>query len=166
MAEKRDSLKAKWESEKEVITGIRAEKENIDKYKMEAEKAEREGDFGRVAEIRYGKITEAEQKLEAFKVKMKEMQGEKSLLKEEVDAEDIAEVVAKWTGIPVSKMLQSDREKLLNLEDELGKRVAGQSEAIAALSDAVRRSRAGLQDPKDLLVPSFSWEPLVLGRQS
>ena len=148
LAEKRDSLKAKWESEKEVITGIRAEKENIDKYKMEAEKAEREGDFGRVAEIRYGKITEAEQKLEAFKVKMKEMQGEKSLLKEEVDAEDIAEVVAKWTGIPVSKMLQSDREKLLNLEDELGKRVAGQSEAIAALSDAVRRSRAGLQDPK------------------
>ncbi len=148
LAEKRDSLKAKWESEKEVITGIRAEKENIDKYKMEAEKAEREGDFGLVAEIRYGKITEAEQKLESFKAKMKEMQGEKSLLKEEVDAEDIAEVVAKWTGIPVAKMLQSDREKLLNLEEELGKRVAGQTEAIAALSDAVRRSRAGLQDPK------------------
>ena len=148
LAEKRDSLKAKWQSEKEVITGIRAEKENIDRYKMEAEKAEREGNFGLVAEIRYGKITEAEQKLESFKTKMKEMQGEKSLLKEEVDAEDIAEVVAKWTGIPVSKMLQSDREKLLNLEAELGKRVAGQSEAIAALSDAVRRSRAGLQDPK------------------
>lgn len=148
LSEKRDTLKAKWEEEKEVIVGIRAAKENIDKYKSEAEKAEREGDFGRVAEIRYGKITEAEQQLEEYKLKMKEMQGEKSLLKEEVDAEDIAEVVAKWTGIPVSKMLQSDREKLLKLEDELGKRVAGQKEAIAALSDAVRRSRAGLQDPK------------------
>lgn len=148
LSEKRDDLKAKWENEKEVITGIRAEKENIDRYKSEAEKAEREGDFGRVAEIRYGKITEAEQKLEQFKHKMKEMQGEKSLLKEEVDAEDIAEVVAKWTGIPVSKMLQSERDKLLHLEEELGKRVAGQKEAIAALSDAVRRSRAGLQDPK------------------
>ncbi len=148
LSEKRDSLKAKWESEKEVIVGIRAEKENIDKYKMEAEKAEREGDFGRVAEIRYGKITEAEQKLEEYKTKMKAIQGDKTLLKEEVDSEDIAEVVAKWTGIPVSKMLQSDREKLLNLEAELGKRVAGQGEAIEALSDAVRRSRAGLQDPK------------------
>ena len=148
LSEKRDDLKAKWENEKEVITGIRAEKENIDRYKSEAEKAEREGDFGRVAEIRYGKITEAEQRLEQYKKKMKEMQGEKSLLKEEVDSEDIAEVVAKWTGIPVSKMLQSERDKLLHLEEELGKRVAGQKEAIAALSDAVRRSRAGLQDPK------------------
>ena len=148
LSEKRDDLKAKWENEKEVIVGIRAEKENIDRYKSEAEKAEREGDFGRVAEIRYGKITEAEQQLEQYKQKMKEMQGEKSLLKEEVDSEDIAEVVAKWTGIPVSKMLQSERDKLLHLEEELGKRVAGQKEAIAALSDAVRRSRAGLQDPK------------------
>lgn len=148
LSEKRDDLKAKWENEKEVIVGIRAEKENIDRYKSEAEKAEREGDFGRVAEIRYGKITEAEQQLEQYKQKMKEMQGEKSLLKEEVDSEDIAEVVAKWTGIPVSKMLQSERDKLLLLEEELGKRVAGQKEAIAALSDAVRRSRAGLQDPK------------------
>lgn len=148
LSETRDSLKAKWENEKEVITGIRAEKENIDRFKSEAEKAEREGDFGRVAEIRYGKITEAERKLEELKLKMKEMQGEKTLLKEEVDSEDIAEVVAKWTGIPVSKMLQSERDKLLHLEEELGKRVAGQKEAIAALSDAVRRSRAGLQDPK------------------
>lgn len=148
LSEKRDDLKAKWENEKEVIVGIRAEKENIDRYKSEAEKAEREGDFGRVAEIRYGKITEAEQQLEQYKQKMKEMQGEKSLLKEEVDSEDIAEVVAKWTGIPVSKMLQSERDKLLHLEEELGKRVAGQKEAISALSDAVRRSRAGLQDPK------------------
>lgn len=152
LSERRDSLKAKWENEKEVIVGIRAEKENIDKYKSEAEKAEREGDFGRVAEIRYGKITEAEQKLERYKEQMKASEaseaGEKRLLKEEVDSEDIAEVVAKWTGIPVSKMLQSEREKLLHLEGELGKRVAGQKEAIAALSDAVRRSRAGLQDPK------------------
>ena len=128
--------------------GIQKEKENIDKLKFEAEQAEKAGDYGKVAEIRYGKITEAEKRLEAFKSKMKEMQGEKSLLKEEVDSEDIAEVVAKWTGIPVSRMLQSEREKLLHLEDELGKRVAGQEEAIQALSDAVRRSRAGLQDPK------------------
>ena len=148
LSEKRDSFRARWESEKAVITGIRAEKENIDRYKMEAEKAEREGDLGRVAEIRYGKIVESEQKLEDLKLKMQEMQGSQSLLKEEVEAEDIAEVVAKWTGIPVAKMLQTEREKLLNLEEELGKRVAGQKEAIAALSDAVRRSRAGLQDPK------------------
>ena len=148
ISEKRDDLKAKWENEKSVITSIREAKESIDRYKSEAEKAEREGDFGKVAEIRYGKIVEAERKLEEQKANMKQMQGEKTLLKEEVDAEDIAEVVAKWTGIPLSKMLQSDREKLLHLEEELGKRVAGQKEAITALSDAVRRSRAGLQDPK------------------
>src|SRR5688572_16083041 len=144
----RNSLKAKWESEKEVVHGIQKQKEVIDKLKFEAEQAEKAGDYGKVAEIRYGKITEAEKNLNAFQFKMKEMQGEKSLLKEEVDSEDIAEVVAKWTGIPVSKMLQSEREKLLHLEEELGKRVAGQEEAIQALSDAVRRSRAGLQDPK------------------
>lgn len=148
LAEERNSLKAKWESEKEVVHGIQKEKENIDKLKFEAEQAEKAGDYGKVAEIRYGKITEAEKRLDDFQRKMKEMQGEKSLLKEEVDSEDIAEVVAKWTGIPVSKMLQSEREKLLHLEAELGKRVAGQEEAIHALSDAVRRSRAGLQDPK------------------
>lgn len=148
LSEKRDSLKAKWENEKSVITGIRSEKENIDRFKQEAEQAEREGNLGLVAEIRYGKIVESEARLEELKQKMIEMQGEKSLLKEEVDSEDIAEVVAKWTGIPVSKMLQSEREKLLHLEEELGKRVAGQKEAIGALSDAVRRSRAGLQDPK------------------
>jgi ATP-dependent Clp protease ATP-binding subunit ClpB len=123
-------------------------KENIDKLKFEAEQAEKAGDYGKVAEIRYGKITEAEKRLNDFQLKMKEMQGEKTLLKEEVDSEDIAEVVAKWTGIPVSKMLQSERDKLLNLEEELSRRVAGQEEAIQALSDAVRRSRAGLQDPK------------------
>ena len=148
LGEIRNSLKAKWESEKEVVHGIQKEKENIDRLKFEAEQAEKAGDYGKVAEIRYGKITEAEKRLDGFQRKMKEMQGEKSLLKEEVDSEDIAEVVAKWTGIPVSKMLQSEREKLLHLEEELGRRVAGQEEAIRALSDAVRRSRAGLQDPK------------------
>ena len=148
LEDKRKDLKAKWENEKGVIQGIRGEKEKIDGYKVEAEQAERAGDFGRVAEIRYGLITESEKKLEAFEEQLLVMQGEKSLLKEEVGSEDIAEVVAKWTGIPVSKMLQSDREKLLNLESELGQRVAGQAEAIQALSDAVRRSRAGLQDPK------------------
>ena len=145
---KRNELKAKWDNEKSVIHGLQHEKENIEKYKIEAEQAERSGDFGRVAELRYGRIRESEQKLEALQQQLKEMQGENTLLKEEVDSEDIAEIVAKWTGIPVSKMLQSDREKLLHLEKELGKRVAGQEEAIQALSDAVRRSRAGLQDPK------------------
>jgi len=144
----RDSLKAKWQNEKSVIQGIQHEKEAIEKLKLEAEQAERSGDYGRVAEIRYGLITESEQKLNNFKEQLKELQGGNSLLKEEVDAEDIAEIVAKWTGVPVSKMLQSEREKLLKLEDELKKRVAGQSEAIEAVADAVRRSRAGLQDPK------------------
>lgn len=148
LTDKRNDLKAKWENEKGVIQGLRVEKENIEQFKVEAEQAERSGDFGKVAEIRYGKIVEAEKKLADYKKQLAEMQGEKSLLKEEVDAEDIAEVVAKWTGVPVSKMLQSDREKLLHLETELGKRVAGQKEAIAAVSDAVRRSRAGLHDPK------------------
>ncbi|HEY5692645.1 MAG TPA: ATP-dependent chaperone ClpB [Cyclobacteriaceae bacterium] len=148
LSESRNALKARWENEKEVVHGIQREKENIDKLKFEAEKAEKAGDYGTVAEIRYGKITEAEQRLKILQEKMKGQQGENSLLKEEVDSEDIAEVVAKWTGIPVSKMLQSEKEKLLSLERELGKRVAGQEEAIHALSDAVRRSRAGLQDPK------------------
>lgn len=143
----RQSLKAKWDSEKEVVHGIQKEKENIDRLKFEAEQAEKSGDYGKVAEIRYGKITESEKRLNTLQDQMKTM-GETSLLKEEVDSEDIAEVVAKWTGIPVSKMLQSERDKLLTLEAELGKRVAGQEEAIQALSDAVRRSRAGLQDPK------------------
>ncbi|MBS1681028.1 MAG: ATP-dependent chaperone ClpB [Bacteroidetes bacterium] len=144
----RNSLKAKWDSEKSVVHDIQKEKETIDKLKFEAEQAEKSGDYGKVAEIRYGKIAEAEKNLMSLQTKIKEMQGDHSLLKEEVDSEDIAEVVAKWTGIPVSKMLQSEREKLLNLEEELSKRVAGQEEAIKALSDAVRRSRAGLQDPK------------------
>lgn len=148
LAEQRNSLKAKWESEKEVVHGIQKEKENIDRLKFEAEQAEKAGDYGRVAEIRYGKIVEAEKRLNEYQQKMSQQKGEQALLKEEVDSDDIAEVVAKWTGIPVSRMLQSEREKLLHLEEELGRRVAGQEEAIRLLSDAVRRSRAGLQDPK------------------
>lgn len=148
LSEDRDSLRAQWENEKRLIQSIQVEKENIDRYKIEAEKAEREGDFGKVAELRYGKIKEAEEKLLQAKAVVDAQQGVNSLLKEEVTAVDIGEVVAKWTGIPVNKMLQSDAEKLLNLEVELGQRVAGQDEAIAAISDAVRRSRAGLQDPR------------------
>jgi ATP-dependent Clp protease ATP-binding subunit ClpB len=148
LSEQRNSLKAKWEGEKEVVHGIQKEKENIDRLKFEAEQAEKAGDYGKVAEIRYGKITEAEKRLHEYQQKMDGLVKEHSLLKEEVDSEDIAEVVAKWTGIPVSRMVQSEREKLLYLEDELSKRVAGQEEAIRLLSDAVRRSRAGLQDPK------------------
>jgi ATP-dependent Clp protease ATP-binding subunit ClpB len=148
LSEQRNSLKAKWESEKEVVQGIRWEKEAMEKLKLEAEHAEKAGDYGKVAEIRYGKMVEAEKRIKEMQLRSKEMQKEESLLKEEVDSEDIAEIVAKWTGIPVSKMLQSEREKLLSLEQELSKRVAGQEEAIKALSDAVRRSRAGLQDPK------------------
>ncbi len=144
----RDELKAKWEGEKSVLTGIQTEKENIERFKTEAEQAERQGDYGRVAELRYGKIQEAEQKLKQLQDEANANKDGGGMLQEVVTSEDIAEVVAKWTGIPVSKMLQSDRDKLLNLENELGRRVAGQSEAIAAISDAVRRSRAGLQDPK------------------
>lgn len=143
----RNSLKAKWDTEKSIVHGIQSEKENIDRLKFEAEQAEKAGDYGKVAEIRYGKITQAEGNLKKLQQEMKSLQGE-AMLKEEVDSEDIAEIVARWTGIPVSKMLESEREKLLQLEAELSKRVAGQEEAIAALSDAVRRSRAGLQDPK------------------
>ncbi len=145
---KRSDLRAKWDNEKSIIDGIRAAKEKIDELKTEAERLERSGEYGKVAEIRYGTIVAEETKLEELKKQLTEMQGEKSLLKEEVDSEDIATVVAKWTGIPVSKMLQSERDKLLSLEAELGKRIAGQQEAIIAVSDAVRRSRAGLHDPK------------------
>lgn len=144
---KRSALMAKWESEKEIVHGIQKEKEAIDKLKFEADQAEKAGEYGKVAEIRYGKIAESEKRLSALQGRMNSL-GEGSLLKEEVDSDDIAEVVAKWTGIPVSRMLQSEREKLLTLEKELAKRVAGQEEAIRLLSDAVRRSRAGLQDPK------------------
>jgi len=148
LGSQRDELKAKWEGEKSVLTGIQTEKENIERFKTEAEQAERQGDYGRVAELRYGKIQEAEQKLKTLQDEANTNKDGGGMLQEVVTSEDIAEVVAKWTGIPVSKMLQAERDKLLGLEAELGRRVAGQSEAIAAISDAVRRSRAGLQDPK------------------
>ena len=139
LKEERNELNAKWKSEKEVVDTIQTIKSNIEEYKIEAERAERDGDYGKVAEIRYGKIKEAQEKLEKFQKEYAENQSESSLIKEEVTYEDIADVVAKWTGIPVTKMLQSDREKLLKLEDELHKRVVGQEEAIEAVSDAVRR---------------------------
>ncbi|MFM2157115.1 MAG: ATP-dependent chaperone ClpB [Bacteroidota bacterium] len=146
--EQRNAIKGRWEGEKQIITTIQQTKAEIENFKIEAEQAERTGDYGRVAEIRYGKIKEAEEKLIAFNEKLIEAQKDKALIKEEVDAEDIADVVSRWTGIPVKRMLQSEREKLLHLETELHKRVVGQEEAIAALSDAVRRSRAGLQDSR------------------
>ena len=148
LQEESNHLKAKWESEKQVVQGIQSNKEKIESFKTEAEQAERAGDYGKVAEIRYGRIREAEEKLHQLEKQLAEMQTENALIKEEVDSEDIAEVVSRWTGIPVKRMLQSEREKLLHLEEELHKRVIGQDEAIAALSDAVRRSRAGLQDMK------------------
>jgi len=147
LAVARDTLKSKWNAEKEIVEKVQTAKASIEQLKMDAERAEREGDYGLVAEIRYGKIKEQEALIAAQTVELDTL-SEKRLLKEEVDAEDIAESVAKATGIPVSKMLQSEREKLLHLEDELHKRVVGQDEAIVAVSDAIRRSRAGLQDPR------------------
>ena len=146
--EERNEMFAKWKSEKEVVDNIQNIKQDIENYKLEAERAERDGDYGKVAELRYGKIKESQEQLEKLQKTLKENQSGSSLIKEEVTYDDIAEVVAKWTGIPVVKMLQSEREKLLKLEDELHKRVVGQDEAIIAVSDAVRRSRAGLQNPK------------------
>lgn len=146
--EEQKQLKAKWESERSIVQGIQNMKEAIENLRLEADQAERAGDYGKVAEIRYGRIREAESKLADLEKELTSFQHDKALIKEEVDGEDIAEVVARWTGIPVSRMLQSEREKLLHLEEELHKRVVGQEEAIAALSDAVRRSRAGLQDMK------------------
>ena len=148
LKEERNALNAKWQSEKSVIDEVQATKEAIEKYRLEADRAEREGDYGKVAELRYGKIKEAEDKLAELQKNLDSKSHENALVKEEVTAEDIAEVVAKWTGIPVAKMLQGEREKLLNLEKELHRRVVGQEEAIEAVSDAIRRSRAGLQDPR------------------
>lgn len=147
LKEERNEIFAKWESEKSVVDEVQATKEAIEHYRLEAERAEREGNYGKVAELRYGKIKEAQDKLDVLQKQLSETK-EDSLIKEEVTHDDIAEVVAKWTGIPVTKMLQSEREKLLKLEDELHKRVVGQEEAIQAVSDAIRRSRAGLQDAK------------------
>ncbi|MFK5982023.1 MAG: ATP-dependent chaperone ClpB [Flavobacteriaceae bacterium] len=146
--EERNSIHAKWKSEKEVVDAIQNLKTDIENYKQEADVAERDGDFGKVAELRYGKIKEAKENLFELETQLAENEDGDSLIKEEVTTEDIAEVVAKWTGVPVTKMLQSDREKLLKLEDELHNRVVGQEEAIVAVSDAIRRSRAGLHDPK------------------
>ncbi len=148
LKEERNEIYAKWKSEKDVVDGIQAVKLELENFKHEADRAERDGDYGKVAEIRYGKIKEAQERLDVLLKQMHEYQTGHSLIKEEVTREDIAEVVAKWTGIPVMKMLQTEREKLLHLEDELHKRVVGQEEAIEAVSDAVRRSRAGLQDMK------------------
>ena len=148
LKEERNAVNAKWQSEKSVIDEVQTTKEAIEKYRLEADRAEREGDYGKVAELRYGKIKEAEDKLAELQKNLDSKSHENALVKEEVTAEDIAEVVAKWTGIPVAKMLQGEREKLLNLEKELHRRVVGQEEAIEAVSDAIRRSRAGLQDPR------------------
>ena len=146
LKEERNTLNARWKNEKDIVETIQKIKTDIEEFKLEAERAEREGDYGKVAEIRYGKIKEAQEQLETLQTQVENEKSEHTLIKEEVDYEDIAEVVAKWTGIPVTKMLQSDREKLLKLEDELHKKVVGQEEAIQAVSDAVRRNRAGLQD--------------------
>ena len=148
LKEEENSKRAKWQQEKELADRIQNAKHEIEELKFEAEKAEREGNYGRVAEIRYGKIKELENEIDNLKIKLREAQDNNAMIKEEVTAEDIADVVSRWTGIPVSKMLQSEREKLLSLEEELHKRVIGQDEAIQVVSDAVRRSRAGLQDPK------------------
>ncbi len=148
LKEQETSYKAKWQSEKELVNKIQQNKQEIEQLKYEAERAEREGDYGRVAEIRYGKLQALEDEIKHIQEDLKHKQGDSAMIKEEVTAEDIADVVSRWTGIPVSKMLQSERDKLLHLEAELHLRVVGQDEAIRAVSDAVRRSRAGLQDPK------------------
>lgn len=148
LSEDRNQLKAKWQEEKSIVDGIQSMKKELESLRLEADQAERAGDFGKVAEIRYGRIKSTEEELEKLKTQLIEKQAHSSLVKEEVTSEDIAEVVSKWTGIPVQSMLQSEREKLLNLEAELHERVVGQNEAIVAISDAIRRSRAGLSDPK------------------
>ena len=148
LKEQESQYKAKWQNEKTLLDKIQQDKVSIEQLKFDADRAEREGDYGKVAEIRYGKLQQLQRDIEETQERLHQMQGDKAMIKEEVDAEDIADVVSRWTGIPVSKMLQSEKEKLLHLEDELHKRVIGQDEAIQAVSDAVRRSRAGLQDPK------------------
>ena len=148
LKEQESNYKAKWEAERGLVNKIQQNKQQIEQLKFEAERAEREGDYGKVAEIRYGKLKALEDEINRIQDQLKDTQGADAMIKEEVTSEDIADVVSRWTGIPVSKMLQSEREKLLHLEEELHKRVIGQDEAIQAVSDAVRRSRAGLQDPK------------------
>ena len=148
LSEERNQLRAKWQSEKDVVDKIQIKKNEIEQFKFEEESANRNGDLGKVAEIRYGRIPEAEKAIKILKKELSELQKESAMINEEVDAEEIAEVVCRWTGIPVSRMLQSEKQKLLNLETELHMRVVGQDEAINAVSDAIRRNRAGLQDPK------------------
>jgi ATP-dependent Clp protease ATP-binding subunit ClpB len=148
LTSQRDELMAKWRNEKDVVDTIQQSKQQIEELKTEAEQAERNGDYERVAEIRYGKLKELEQAVESAKAELANMQATSAMIKEEVDSDDIAEVVARWTGIPVSKMMQTERAKLLNLENELHKRVVGQQEAIEAVANAVRRSRAGVQDAR------------------
>lgn len=146
LSEQRNQMKARWQSEKNIVEGIQTEVKNIESFKFEAEQAERMGDYGKVAELRYGRIKEAENHVEELKKQLKEMQADNAMINEEVDSEQIAEVVSKWTGIPVTRMLQSERERLLHLEDELHKRVVGQDEAISTIANAIRRSRTGLSD--------------------
>ena len=141
-------MRAKWQGQRDLLKRIQENKDRIEQLKIEAQQAERQGDYGKVAEIRYGKIQEAEKEIAAFQEEYKLASANGSMIKEEVDAQDVAEVVSRWTGIPVTRMLASEREKLLHMEDELHKRVIGQEQAIAAISDAVRRSRAGLNDPR------------------
>lgn len=148
LSERRNALRAKWEGEKTILDDVQQQKLAIEQYRFEAEQAERNGDYGKVAELRYGKIREAEEKLNELEVRLSEMKDGQRLMKEEVDAEDIADIISRWTGVPVSKMMQSEKEKLLHLEDFLHNRVVGQDDAIAAVSDAIRRSRAGLSDAK------------------
>ena len=141
-------MRARWQGQRDLLKKIQANKDKIESLKVEAQQAERQGDYGKVAEIRYGKIQEAEKEIAAFQEEYRLASASGSMIKEEVDAQDVAEVVSRWTGIPVTRMLASEREKLLHMEDELHKRVIGQEQAIAAISDAVRRSRAGLNDPR------------------
>lgn len=148
LSEQRDQMKARWQNEKSIVEAIQAEVKNIESYKFEAEQAERAGDYGKVAELRYGRIKEAERKVDDLKVQLRTMQADNAMINEEVDSEQIAEVVSKWTGIPVTRMMQSEREKLLNLETELHKRVVGQDEAIETIANAIRRNRTGLSDGK------------------
>lgn len=155
LAAERDEYKAKWQSEKDLVDKINSNIENIENLKLEAEQAERAGDYGKVAEIRYGRIKEAQDNVEKLKEELSNKTSDSRMLKEEVTAEDIAGVVGRWTGIPVTKLVASERDKLLHLEEELHKRVAGQDEAIEAISDAIRRSRAGLSDQKNQSVRLF-----------
>jgi ATP-dependent Clp protease ATP-binding subunit ClpB len=162
--EERNGLQAKWRQEKDIVEQIQKIKSEIESLKFEADTAERNGDYGKVAEIRYGRIKEKETALAFSQNQLAEIQANSAMIKEEVDAEDIAEIIAKWTGIPVSKMLQSEREKLLQLESELHKRVVGQEEAIEAVADAVRRNRAGLQDPKRPIGSFIFWGTTGVGK--